>query len=449
MQIATSASDVSYTFTISSIVPTKEDSRFMGWSRSPTGYGSFQPGGTINVSASIDSRNCILYAVWTTQDYTVWWDNSYVNGSANVAFDLTGPANSTIYKHSMQIPLLEYDGIEGDEDGIKYFSSTSMYLTIQVSFGKIDCSLYGPTGLMDSATFNSGTWRQFTIGIDAQSGKIDFMGTMGSGWNVGQTFTFENYQTVFTRTIFDFSQHASDLAFNQVYHKDIGTGTVHPKFQVSATTTFLDTYGFVMVDPHLNIYGAFPEYNDLRLNLYSFAIYGDTITINDWTFGMEGSKIADLYYILYKDESGKVHQTVVSPDVAGAAKYEATLTNIYVTWTNINSDDIDQRQCYLTFVNDNVTFELGTYARENLTISMEGVWYFTTALYEPYTAHETVYNMDWNNWFNLSGSAFIIAIIALLVILTVLFNIFYVPSMLDYAIIIGAGVVSFILIGGF
>ena len=268
---------------------------------------------------------------------------------------------------------------------------------------------------------------------------------------------FTNYTTVFSKEIFDFSETVKGLAMKEIYHEDTGIGSNHVRFQVSATTTYLDTYGYVMVDPVLNIYEKFPDYDDLRLNFYSFAVYGNTITINNRTFHMDGSQITDMYYTMQKDENNKTHYIIADQYSAGAIKFQPFLTNIYVTWENIQSGTASDRQCYITFVNDNMTIEMGTFdpsapngsSTPNMTVSMTGIWYFTTAIYEPYQATERIYTMDWNSWFNLDGSTFIVVVIAIIIVSLAVCNRIWELSFLDYAVAVGGAAIAFILIGGF
>ena len=76
---ATSASEKSHSFTISSQIPTREDYTFLGWStnRSAT-TASYQPGGSIVVTGTTT-----LYAVWASNEkYTVIYNDGKANGES-------------------------------------------------------------------------------------------------------------------------------------------------------------------------------------------------------------------------------------------------------------------------------------------------------------------------------------------------------------------------------
>ena len=300
-----------------------------------------------------------------------------------------------------------------------------------------------------------------------------------------------NYNTIYEKEAFDYSSITSNNAFNRIYHSDDQQEGSHIHFQVMSTTTFLDTYGFVMIDPKLNIYQKFPEYNNLRLNLYSFALFGDSLTVNGHTFHMEGSVISDLYLKHNKDPiiDRQEHQRYMGKDpvtgepiietyyvdvIMGYHEYyslsnpsdpdaenmKLTLQNVYVTWNNINTyDEENPRECYLTFVNDNITVLLGTFDPNspmlspqdlpNMTVSFGGMWYFTTAVWEPYADTETSFSMDWDSFFNLTADGFILlfigAVIAITVILSMAFH--WRLEMIDWAVVIGGCILTYVLLG--
>lgn len=382
----------------------------------------------------------------------VWWSNGYDNGSVEIAFDFTATSNVT---HTMIIPLLTYDGIEDDNDGIEYFSENGYILTITNGYNRdVTCTVFKPNGQSQTYTpFKSGYWTQYIFKIDVQNGKISFAGINSPYRDPGMDFSFVNYKTYYETEIFDISDNVNLMAFERIYHIDSGTGD-HPHFQVSATTTWLKTYGFVMVDPTLNIYEKFPNYDDLRLNFYSFAYYGDSMTINGYTMDMDGS-VVQLYYKeitvpIYDSGNNisgyKKELAIANEGEEGAIAYSPILSNIYITWNNINSETESDRVCYLTFVNENKTINMGTFASGDLTVSFDGVWYYTTAIYEPYTGYELVYTMDWDSPFNMSKEAFILIFIGISILCFLVMNLFYKPGILDYLIVGLTGLIAYILL---
>ena len=385
----------------------------------------------------------------------VWWTNGYQNGSATVVFDFSD--KTLCYSHRMIVPLLTYDGVEDDNDGIKNFSANGYYITIEATYkGNIVIKVTDPDNVTTTyPSFKIGEWTQYLLTIDAQNGKIDWSGIKSPYRNKDLDFTFINYDTIVSSTIADISDRVSGMAFERIYHEDYGNGSKHPSFQVSATTTFLDTYGFVMTDPTFNVNDQFPDYDNIRLNLYSFAVYGETMTVNGYTMAMDGSQIT-LYYIHHKDAIYNQNHTeiigwdeynsAVPQGTEGAKTFKTTLTNVFITWENIKSNDPDNRVCTLTFVDGNMSFRMGSFESDQLTISFGGIWYFTTALWEPYLATETQYTMDWDSPFNLDRNGFLLLFGGLLILILVILNIFYKPELIDYAVVIGAGVITYVLL---
>lgn len=368
----------------------------------------------------------------------VWWDNGYANNKATIVLDY--PSTLGNYSRYMTIPLLKYDRLATDSDP-QYFRDAGYRLSIETGFNKRIFITLTENGVQKyAASYDPGVWQRYALILDTANGTLSYQGISSAARNPVDEFNFMDYTPIFTSKIADWSGVCDGLSFARIYHKDVGSGSHHPNFQIGNTATFLNTYGVVMIDPVLNIYEQFPAYEDLRLNLYSFAIYGDTITINNRTFDMDGSYIV----VKYDKVNGR---NVVSP--TGAETFTAPLTNVYITWTNIPSTTPSERQCYLTFVERNQVFDLGTFAIGDLTISGEGMWYFTTALWEPFDTVKKTYVMDWSSPFNLDGNGFLLIFIALLVIVLVIMNIFWQPTVLDYAVVFGAGLISLITLGTF
>lgn len=389
---------------------------------------------------------------------SVWWDNGYINGSATIVFDFSG--RNASYGHQIVIPILKYDGIKNDADGISEFSRNGYIIGISMAYqGNIIMTLTDANNTVHTyPAFQIGEWTQYLLKLDVQNGYLEWGGIKSPYRNTNLDFNFTNYNTIVEKRIVDFSNDLNDAAFNRIYHEDTGTGTSHPHFQVVTTDTYLDTYGVVMNDPVINIIDQFPDYDDLRLNLYSFAVYGDSLNINGYTMNMNGSKVR-VYYTMHHDPiyDDQTHTQIVGYDdyneIATSStpnvKYvDLVLSNVFITWENIKHPDAADRMCYLTFVDANMTFRMGSFQPDNLTISFDGIWYFTTALWEPYQAYEKDYSWDYHHPFNLDRNGFILIFIAISVAVFVIMNIYYRPSFLDYLVVIGAGIIAYVMLGG-
>lgn len=386
----------------------------------------------------------------------VWWTNGYINGSVEIAFSFD---TSSAVRHTMDIPLYEYNGresdVETDPRGVGQFDQTDYSLRIVTGYNTtLTLSvLQNDTLIGQQYTYQMGTWPQYALLIDAQRGTLTFKG-INTVFEQSSAFSFINYNVSFEKEIVDFSDKIRNLAMLDVHHRETGNGNA-PRFQVSSTMTYLNTYGFVMVDPSINIIEKFPGYDNLRLNFYSFAYFGDSITINGHTLTMSGSTVSFWYVpknTPIKDEHGQIISytqenkisTSTDPD---AKEFKGPLNNIFVTYTNISSATASERICYLTFVNDN-RFEvnMGTFESDDLTIDFDGVWYFTNFLYEPYTAIESSYELDPWSFFNLNQNGFILILDLFMIIGFIVANKVYVLGFLDKAIMGAALVISFVLL---
>lgn len=443
-----------------------------------TDSGNGNTAGTITVSNQIPVGATVkvwatAYPGWTYREYTednpftytatnamktvnisayygdkVWWDNKYVNGKVSIAFSY--PEMNDACEHTMEIPLYQYDGVREDGDGVKDFSQSAYKLKIKITYPRttVECTLINGSSVVSTVSKVLGTWPQFVVTIDAQKSTVDVSQIKTTIGNT--TFSFTGYTTYPPTAVFDYSSKINGMAVSKIYHKDSDNEN-HPRFQVVGTETYLDTYGFVMTDPVLNVVDKFPNYDNLRLNFYAFAMYGDSMTVNGWTFNLQGSSITNLYYKEVQMEDGTKRLYAATAGTADAIKADATLTNVYVTWTNIGSTHTtEDRQCYLTFVDKNLTIYLGTFNPANLTVSFEGVWYFTTSLYEPYNTTETTYEMNWNSWFNMDGNTFLICFLGLIIAAMVAIHVLWRPlQLLDFIVIGGAGILIYTFIGGF
>lgn len=419
---------------------------FVGWS------------GITNNSIVRDTLDELVFSAIFSTPLNVWWFNGYANGSVEIVFDFTGLSNSS--HHRLTIPMWEFNGaetsLEDDPHGLLQFSSTPYTLIIENGYNtdlKVSV-LNGDTVVKGPISFTVGNWQQYAIEIDAQNGLVTFKGIHNILDRITQPFSFVNYTVTYSKVAADVSDVINGMAIERIYHED-GNGNVYPHFQVSKTTTYLNTYGFVMTDPTINIIEQFPNYNDLRLNFYSFAYYGDSVTINNHTMQVQNADIV-LYYIpkgtpiydpghsyivSYYDRN--VITTQGNPD---AKELRTPLSNIYITWNGIQSENDEDRICSLTFVDSKMTIEMGNFQPHDLTVSFTGVWYFTTALYEPYLAKETSYEMDWWDLSSIDRNGFILIFDLIIIIGYIVANRIYVPGLMDKAIVIVTLAISMVLL---
>ena len=154
-----------------------------------------------------------------------------------------------------------------------------------------------------------------------------------------------------------------------------------------------------------------------RFAFQSFAIYGDSITINGVNYPLFDSNKIEI--------DGKTY----------------TLDNFYISFS-------EQGKTSITFKNLNRTVDLGDTVDK--TVSFDGVWYFSTALYEGSITTEEVYEWDDNLISNINIQLVLLLTLGLLLGLSLLFvALLHVNlSLMDKVVLVFAGAVILCIIGG-
>ena len=440
-----SSSTYSHYFFIPSTVPTKEGYSFSGWSDDSVATNvDYLPNESVLVVWNSESLSgdMTLYAVWEEPEPPViidgvYWSNELYNGSVTLACRFTGGNTNAV--HQINVPL--YNGsVTVNSEPV--WTRTAYEVEISISYPNttvtVDLKNNGTTVQGFPITKNIGKWPGFELLIDADNGKIEF--TPMDRFNNYTSYTTYSSRT---ETIADWSQITSGNAIYEIKHDDEGTGAPM-SFQVVRTMTFLDTFGVVMTDPSINVYEYFPDYEKVRLNFYSFALYGDSMTINGKTFPVDEGSVTIYYYTtLQKANVWVASQDAVVPSPSGQNyvihSKTLTLSNIYVTW---NGDT-----CSLTFVNDKFTVELGLYSAGNETVSFTGFWYFTTTLYEPITVTEKSIEGGWKALPDIGGPAMILLYLGAILGLGLIAHIKIGLKWLDLTILTIGMVLGFALLG--
>ena len=429
-------------------------------------YGSFQPTSTLNVpygsqiginGSTITINNVNITAVASASDGTYsysfdsWdvtdgdpitadttitatftrvslqhithWSNNMVNGAVTFVFDWPATETET---HNMSMAL--WSGAV-NPDFTTTWTDTGYVLNISASFPNtnfaFDLQLNGTSVKSDTVTV--GKWPTYELIIDATNGQVIMT----------PTATFSDFMTYTTldsqRTVvFDFSDIKKNTAIQVIDHEDTGAGD-HVRFSVTNTSVFLNTYGVVMNNPTINLYNHFPQYDKLRANFYGFALYGQSMTVNNTTYTVQNGAVSVSYAT---NGAGDKVLPSLAPDKPVETRTLA-LNNISVTW--------DGSHCYLTFESDRFTIDLGTYQQGNELVSFAGLWYFTSVLYEPSTTTAKELG-EWKMLPDLSWNQMLIIFLGVIVLAGAALYIRLNGSFLDLLLIGGAAVTAFILI---
>ena len=401
---------------------------FKGWYTASTG--GTRVGGaaeTYNVTETIT-----LYAQWT--ENITYWSNGNPNGSVSILYhiDDASVTNDII----TQYRLYRYDpSIEDmfETEINESFADTGYYINVEINSVRLGVNNYdvqvivtlydNNNNVIATETVDLGKWGSFIITVDSVNAVVSYTKVM-------QFRTFTDYQEMDTETILAYGSYGDFGGLVTQSLKIIPVTDTVPRQSVIRTNVFLNTYGVVLRDPSIDISQYFPELTEIRLNFYSFALYGDSMTINGHTMNVTAPNIT-VYYT--QSASGNI---IADAPGNGVLTKSLELTNIYITW--------DGEKCYLSFVNDNFTVDMGTYTNKN--ISFTGIWYYATALYEPYTATEKSYNVDW--WGSFDFSKFGIIMVALLILGAIIVKVTIGGRALDYVIVICAAIIALIIAGG-
>lgn len=407
-------------------VPTYTGYNFNGWYTDPTN-GELISGGSTYLTVG----NQTLYAHWT--ENITYWSNGNPNSSVSILYhiDNKNVTNDLITRYK----LYRYDETIPDNPNtevIESFVLTGYYLLVEVNSVKVGSTnditvivgLYDSNNiLIASNIYDFGSWGSFIITVDTVNATVGYTKVM-------QFRTFTDYQESVSGTILSYGSYGNFSGqVTEVLEIIPVTATV-PRQQVVKTSVFLNTYGVVLRNPSLDIGTYFPNMTNMRLNFYSFALYGDSITINGHTMNVTAPNLT----VYYTSDANGNH--IADSPGTGVNEKSVELTNIYITW--------DGSRCSLTFANDSLTIDMGTYTDK--TVSFSGMWYFASALYEPYTAQETSYDVNWYSSFDLSTFGIVLA--GLLILGAIVCKATIGGRALDYVIIICGTLVALVIAGG-
>ncbi len=202
-------------------------------------------------------------------------------------------------------------------------------------------------------------------------------------------------------------------------HKEIGSmeilqsrpsaahGTV--RFGIVETRVMMNTYNAVISDASLNLATYFSDYDSIRVNMYSFAIYGDAIAAGGYRFEVRDNMI-----------------------LVNGKSYE--LENVAFQY----ADD-------LTFI-DKTGKEHVIGPKLNDYLTVFGSWYFTTGLYAGTNYEKTETILDVGTWAFQNANTAIVFYFGALVGLTLLSTRLQTPSFLDLVIVGISGVFGYVLL---
>lgn len=253
-------------------------------------------------------------------------------------------------------------------------------------------------------------------------------------WNACQVEIIANSGTISVTPLSGLVSYTSPVAINnttttwndwynggEITEMILSTNSNSMRFSVTNTDVFLNTYGAVMQDPSVNVNSHFPDLEEWRLNFYSFALVGDSITVNNIVCPIN-------------DETQEI--TVDN----GYESISGELNNIYVTKAD--------GHMYFTFANSGNVLDLGETVND--VVSFSGLWYFTTGLYEGIDGVENYYDWNLDGTFHMSMTQMMLFFVGLLIAGIIICKAFIKLEigLLNTIIIISAGIIALIIAGG-
>lgn len=289
----------------------------------------------------------------------VTWDNQYENGVIDLLF--RAESTTDIYHND--------------------FTVSNNTVSVDFNGGRYSVTLNGGDPI------DIGTWRNIVLSIDLINGKLYAIPVK----------TFNSYtNVVLTNTSVTIGNLVSAQPTNTISWAPTNQSF---KFNVYSTRVFMDTYGLIMVNPSLNISDYFTDLNQFyRLDMYNFATYGDSMTINGETLPVNNGLVT------YDNKS-------------------LELRNFSVTYADGK----------VSIGDNHTSIEMGNIATTN--ISMTGAWYFLTDLERGYTTQKVIYDWDWGT-FIFDNTQFAVFYLGFMAAALIVARKFCSITITDYAVIV-------------
>lgn len=334
----------------------------------------------------------------TAGDTSTFWSNGYENSRIDILF-----RNSSQYSATWT--------------GKFYFhevgSSETEYFSVSIDFlrGGGASASYSDLDIGGTATNlnNLGSWKTMLVSVDLAEFTVTFT-------PVANFVSFQEYRVVDSPRTVEMAkvkEIAGDAVVAVKNMEILSSTTDTMTFGVVRTDAFMDTYGSVMTDPVVNIRGWFPDLTDYRVNFYSFALTGSSITINGVRM-----PVSDGMITLPDGSSYNLQDLEVTYPADG---------HVYLVLRDETMLDVD----------------LGEKTTEQ--IAMTGNWYFTTALYEGVQKTEKNFEWTWTDFVFGEGAA-IAFFFGLLVLGTVIGVRYAGMKALDMLVVVGAAIIGLVIL---
>lgn len=264
---------------------------------------------------------------------TVMWSNGYENSEITMLFRPTVRGQNM----TLTVPIVN----DGTTD------------TVEIRIGK---AMTGNDVIISSGsnTINMGAWSTVALTISPLTDTITAIGVLG--FTDFQRYEYTNY-----------AQSMELGASGTISSMQLYGSTM--KFGIVNTKVFLDNYTLAFINPALNPMQHFPANDLYRVTYDSFALYGDSVTINDRTYEVIGSEVMAVWTVDGATGTGLIPLTGLSVETDG--------TETTIMWSNGR-----------TLTEPTVSN----------VISFGGAWFFESDYYTGTEVSETVYDWEPLTW---------------------------------------------------
>ena len=204
------------------------------------------------------------------------------------------------------------------------------------------------------------------------------------------------------------------------------------KLQVDRTMVFLNSYGVVMIDPEITVSDLWPIYDKFMVHFHDVATIGSRITLGNTTYDVEDNII-------------RIPQTKIDPETNEVIHYDALIdvTDMKLNYTrNVSEDDQVSWTLKIESSKDSATI-----STPSTFMKYWGTWYFQTGFYE--IVNKIAHERTWNPvGIGEDITQVLFFMLVALVIGTIIMHKLGYLGGLDILILIGAGVILIVLIGG-
>lgn len=248
----------------------------------------------------------------------------------------------------------------------------------------------------NGAYINLGKWNNILLNVDTGMGKITIS-------PITSFVDYNKYTTAPAKEIGDIYTGA----FNEVtFYTDPNYSS--PEMEITKTSVWMNTYGAVFRNATLNPTSYFPDYPSYALDFGSFALIGDSITINNVALPVTGDKIT------YNTKEYSLKGASIVYD-----------TNVYLNGKEDGKE---------------FSIDLGAVATNDVYFS--GVWYVPINFQEVYQTIENAYDWvpySWGFDYNTAVIVFIGLVVAVMFIAPLMK---VKPKALDWVVVVFAGVIG-------